>query len=57
MDQGRLVEAEEKFKQAIQEYKNRLGPYHTLTLRAINNLGVLYSISYMNKLDKAEEMF
>jgi tetratricopeptide (TPR) repeat protein len=54
LDQGKLQEAEAMYQQALAGYQKVLGPDHTSTLAAINNLGTLYS--RQGKLQEAEAM-
>jgi hypothetical protein len=37
-DQGRLLEAEQTYQQALQGYEKAWGPEHTSTLNTVNNL-------------------
>jgi len=53
--QGKLVEAEQMYQQALQGYEKTYGPDHTNTLDIINNLGVLYDSQ--GKLLEAEQMY
>jgi tetratricopeptide (TPR) repeat protein len=54
---GKLVEAEEMFRLALEgkEKALGLGRDHTSTLETVNNLGILYKDQ--GKLDEAEEMY
>ncbi|RYO11415.1 hypothetical protein AA0111_g12809 [Alternaria arborescens] len=54
-DQGRLDEAEQILKWALEGFEKVLGPDHTSTLDTVNNLGILYADQ--GKLDEAEEMY
>ncbi len=54
-DQGRLVEAEEMYRRALDGKEKAWGPEHTSTLNTVNNLGNLYK--NQGKLVEAEEMY
>ncbi|OAL46248.1 HET-domain-containing protein [Pyrenochaeta sp. DS3sAY3a] len=54
-DQGRLVEAEALYIQALQGKEEALGPRHTSTLITLNNLGILYADQ--GRLVEAETMY
>jgi tetratricopeptide (TPR) repeat protein len=54
-DQGKLGEAEQMYKRALQGKEEALGPTHTSTLYTVNNLGLLYADQ--GKLGEAEQMF
>ncbi|KAF2491466.1 hypothetical protein BU16DRAFT_565165 [Lophium mytilinum] len=61
-DQGKLADAEAMYTRALQGYKEALGPKHTLTLKMINNLGIVYvkqGLLYADqgKLANAEAMY
>ena len=43
------------YTQALEGYTKVLGEDYTLTLKTVDNLGILYS--EQGKLDKAEEMY
>jgi hypothetical protein len=43
------------YQRALAGYEKALGPHHTSTLIAVNNLGSLYS--GQGKLQEAEEMY
>jgi tetratricopeptide (TPR) repeat protein len=53
--QGKLDEAKLMYKRALAGYEKALGPDHTSTLGAVNNLGLL--CSNQGKLDEAELMY
>jgi tetratricopeptide (TPR) repeat protein len=53
-DQGKLKEAKEMYQRALRGSEKALGPDHTSTLDAVDNLGVVYV--KQAKLKKAEEM-
>jgi tetratricopeptide (TPR) repeat protein len=53
--QGKLVESEAMYQQALAGYDKTLGPKHTSTLNTVNNLGNLYS--NQGKLAEAEQMY
>ncbi|KIM94424.1 hypothetical protein OIDMADRAFT_60751 [Oidiodendron maius Zn] len=53
-DQGKLAEAEEMYKRALQGREKAFGPEHILTLDTVNCLGILYLDQ--DKLADAEEM-
>lgn len=40
---GRVGEATKIYQRALEEHEKVWGPEHTLTLRTINNLGLLYA--------------
>ena len=54
-DQGRLAEAEQMYKRALQGTEEALGPKHTSTLGTVNNLGSLYK--NQGRLAEAEQMY
>ncbi|KAF1952737.1 TPR-like protein [Byssothecium circinans] len=54
-DLGKLDEAEEMYKRALEGREKTLGPEHTSTLHTVNNLGTLYWDQ--DKLDEAEKMY
>ncbi|KAJ6092559.1 hypothetical protein N7486_007848 [Penicillium sp. IBT 16267x] len=54
-EQIQLVAAEQMYIRALAGYEKALGPDHTSTLAAVNNLGLLYRDQ--GKLDKAEQMY
>jgi tetratricopeptide (TPR) repeat protein len=54
-DQGRLVDAEAMYNRALARYEKALGPEHTSTLLAVNNLGNLYA--NQGRLVDAEAMY
>ncbi|KAI9858058.1 MAG: hypothetical protein M1813_007870 [Trichoglossum hirsutum] len=54
-NQGRLAEAEAMYERALAGYEKALGPDHTSTLYAVNNLGNLYSSQ--GRLTEAEAMY
>ncbi|KAJ5491643.1 Disease resistance protein [Penicillium diatomitis] len=54
-DQGRLLEAEAMFKQALEGKEKAWGREHTSTLGIVNNLGVLYADQ--GRLQEAEAMY
>jgi tetratricopeptide (TPR) repeat protein len=54
-DQGKLVEAEQMYKRALQGNEAALGAEHISTLKTVYNLGILYY--NQGKLAKAEQMF
>ncbi|PQE10720.1 hypothetical protein CJF32_00009819 [Rutstroemia sp. NJR-2017a WRK4] len=54
-DQGKLVEAEQMYQRALQDYEKTWGPEHTSTLDTVNNLGNLYTDQ--GKLVEAEQMY
>jgi tetratricopeptide (TPR) repeat protein len=54
-DQGKLVEAEQMYQQALQGKEKAWGPEHTSTLATVNNLGALYADQ--GKLVEAEQMY
>jgi len=53
--QGKLTEAEEMLKRALDGHEKALGPEHTETLGTINSLASLYLDQ--GKLEEPEEMF
>jgi Tfp pilus assembly protein PilF len=53
--QGKLAEAEQMYKRALQGYEEAPGPNHTSTLTTVNNLGILYVDQ--GKLAEAEQMY
>ncbi|EUC26673.1 hypothetical protein COCCADRAFT_69829, partial [Bipolaris zeicola 26-R-13] len=55
VEQGKLVEAERIYKQALRGYEEKLGPSHYSTLGTVNNLGLLYADQ--GKLVEAEQMY
>lgn len=54
-DEGKLVEAEQMYQQALQGYEKALGAAHASTLNTANNLGDLYADQ--GSLDVAEQMY
>ncbi|TAQ90762.1 hypothetical protein B7494_g955, partial [Chlorociboria aeruginascens] len=54
-DQGKLVEAEQMYQRALQDFEKAWGPEHTSTLNMVNNLGILYK--NQGKLVEAEQMY
>ena len=54
-NQGKLVEAEQMYEQALRGKEEALGPKHTSTLDTVNNLGLLYKDQ--GKLVEAEQMY
>ena len=54
-DQGKLVEAEEMYRRALDGKEKAWGREHTSTLDTVNNLGILYKDQ--GKLVEAEEMY
>ncbi|KAL4787743.1 hypothetical protein BJX76DRAFT_354003 [Aspergillus varians] len=54
-DQGRIIEAEELYEQALQAPENSDGQDHTLTLNTLNNLAFLYVGD--GRLNEAETLF
>ncbi|CAD6445958.1 41b63c63-b057-49e5-92f2-0b6c0abeaaab [Sclerotinia trifoliorum] len=54
-DQGKLIEAEQMFEQALQGEEKALDPEYTLIFYIIYNLGIFYS--NQGKLIKAEQMY
>ncbi|KAH9208069.1 hypothetical protein DL95DRAFT_415111 [Leptodontidium sp. 2 PMI_412] len=53
--QGKLVEAEQMYQQALQGFEKALGPDHTSALGAVNGLGLL--CANQGKLVKAERVY
>ena len=54
-DQGKLAEAEQMYKRALQGKEKAWGPEHMSTLNTVNNLGNLYADQ--GKLVEAEHMY
>ncbi len=54
-DQGKLVEAEEMYRRALDGYEKAWGREYTSTLDTVNNLGLLYT--RQDKLVEVEEMY
>jgi tetratricopeptide (TPR) repeat protein len=52
--QGKMVEAEKMYLQALEGYEKAWGPEHPSTLKTVNNLGILYR--NQGKMVEAEKM-
>ena len=54
-EQGKLAEAEQMYKRALQGHEKALGAKHIRTLHTVNNFGILYR--QQGKLAEAEQMY